>query len=302
MKLTDLHCDTLLECFDCGLTLKNNALHISLERAAKYEKYTQVLGIYSEKSLPDDKAYEKFLRVSDFFAGQRYVSGLPAESVPGFTPVLAVEGANLLGGDITRLDELHRRGVKFLTLVWGGSSCIGGAHNDGGGLTDFGRAVAHRCTELGIIIDVSHSSDKLFWEAAEIAREAGKPIAATHSNSRTVKNHTRNLTDGMFRQIAEMGGLVGVSLVRGHLRELEACGIDDIVAHIEHYLSLGGEKTVCMGGDLDGTAPLPDGIGGIEDIYKIADRLASKNHDENIINAIFYGNADNFMRRNGIYK
>ena len=140
MKYFDLHCDTLLDCCDTGQTLMHNNLHISLDAAQKYSQYTQLLGIFSRTKLTDDEAFEKFLQVCAYFR--------TLELPDNFRAILAVEGANLAGGKLERVDRIYEEGVRFMTLVWGGYTCIGGAHNDGRGLTEFGRAVTERCFEI----------------------------------------------------------------------------------------------------------------------------------------------------------
>ncbi len=270
----------------------HNDLHVSLDAAQKYGRYAQLLGIFSRTSLTDDEAFEKFLEVCAYFR--------TLELPDNFCPILAVEGANLTGGKLERVVRICQEGVRFMTLVWGGYTCIGGAHNDGRGLTEFGRAVADLCLQIGIVPDLSHASDATFWETIEIADRYQKPVVCTHSNSRAVRNHTRNLTDEMFTALVKRGGLAGISMVRSHLTDREECGIPEIAAHIEHYLSLGGENTVAMGCDLDGTRPLPDGLSGVGDIDKIAEYLARQNYSDALIDNIFWHNANNFMRRNGI--
>jgi membrane dipeptidase len=104
----------------------------------------------------------------------------------------------------------------------------------------------------------------------------------------------------MFCRIKNAGGIVGISLYRLHLTNKKACGIDTIITHIEHYLSLGGEKTVCLGCDLDGIPDLPDDIEDIGDIYKIADRLSQLNYPSCLIEDIFFNNANNFVKNNKI--
>ncbi|MFA6948760.1 MAG: membrane dipeptidase [Eubacteriales bacterium] len=302
MKLFDLHCDTLLNAAISGASLvpKSNGLQISLEAAAKYEKYVQTLAVFSDPDNSNDEAYARFLECCGY---------LRADSLrypDSFAYVIAVEGANLLNGDISRFDFLVSRGVKFLTLVWGGYTCIGGAHNDpeGRGLTDFGRQVAVKCFENGIIPDMSHCSDKLFWECAELSKKYGKPIIATHSNSRAICDHSRCLTDDMFRFLVKCGGICGISMVRGHLKKdgwKNPCGTDVIWSHIEHFLSLGGENSVALGTDLDGTSPLPDGIDGVGTLYVIADEMARRGCSDALINKVFYQNAADFADSNNIF-
>ena len=80
-----------------------------------------------------------------------------------------------------------------------------------------------------------------------------------------------------------------------HLTNGDKCTIDDIVAHIERYLSLGGEDSVCLGCDLDGVGHLPEGIDNVSDLAKIAEKLAQNNYNEILIDKIFYANARNFI-------
>nr|MBQ4317874.1 membrane dipeptidase [Clostridia bacterium] len=294
MKYFDLHCDTIQCAYNTQQALWNNTLHVSLEKTAIYERYSQLLAVYSRPALSDDECYERFFKVVEHYRTQQ----LP----DNFTGILAIECGKLLGGRLERVDELYKAGVRFMTMVWGSRTCIGSAHNDPEdiGYTEFGLKAARRCFEVGIVPDMSHCSDKLFWQTSELADEYKKPFIATHSNSRTLRNIPRNLSDDMFKAIVKANGIVGVSMVRKHLCEGDVCGMDQIRAVIEHYLSLGGEKTVCMGCDLDGTNPLPDGLTGVGDIYKIADHLAQHNYSQSLIDDIFYNNANNFMLRNGI--
>jgi len=296
MKYFDLHCDSLLCAYSSKQPLMSNNLHVSLDKAEKYEQYTQLLAIYSRPAETDEESWQKCVNVCE------YLKTLELPS--NFRGILAIECGKLLANKIERVDELYNMGIRFMTMVWGSHTCIGGAHNDpeGRGYTEFGKAAARRCFEVGIVPDVSHASDAIFWETAELAVGYGKPFVATHSNSRTICNHSRNLTDDMFRELVKCGGLAGVSMVRSHLCKGDVCGLEQIEAVISHFLSLGGEKTVAIGCDLDGTNPLPDGLGGVGDIYKIADYLAQKNYSQSLIEDIFYNNAYNFSVRNGIIK
>jgi len=295
MKLFDLHCDTLSEMYFGNVPLAKNELNISLDKTEKYEKYAQLFAIYSTQRLPDEENWERFHKI--------LAHGRPELVSDGrFTPYLAIEGGKLLAGKIERLDEVYNLGVRFLTLVWGSTCCLGGAHDTDEGLTEFGRQVVERCFTLGIVPDLSHASDPLFWDTIEMARAAGKPVIASHSNSRAIRDHKRNLTDDMFTAIRDLGGIVGLSMYRLHLWHNDnECDIDTVVKHIEHDLSLGGQDMLCMGGDLDGIANEgPRGIETVADIEKIADRLAQLNYSQTLIDKIMYDNAAAFMERNGI--
>lgn len=310
LRLFDLHCDTLYECNKQNKSLVSNDLNLSLKRLSEYERFCQVLAMWSDPKDSEDENYRNFFMARELLARQLSEAeklGISvrlcqdshtlaeAEDQGSMAVMLAVEGGRLLRDDISRLDNLYEAGVRFLTLVWNKTCKIGGAHDSDEGLTDFGREVVLRCFELGIIPDVSHASAKMTNEVLEMCEKSGKVCVATHSNSYAVRNHRRNLDDASFRRISRLGGIVGISLAPNHLTSGDKCTIDDIVAHIERYLSLGGEDTVCLGCDLDGVGHLPEGIDNVSDLYKIADKLAQNNYNEILIDKIFYANARNFI-------
>ena len=144
----------------------------------------------------------------------------------------------------------------------------------------------------GIVVDVSHASDKLFFDVAEIATQ---PFIATHSNSRSVTNHRRNLTNEQFKIIKERNGIVGINFHRDFLSDNpDSASKYDLLKHIDKFLSLGGENTVCIGTDFDG-CNLPDDITGSESLAEIYETLLKHNYKESIIRKIFYENVLNFF-------
>ena len=157
---------------------------------------------------------------------------------------------------------------------------------------------------LGIIIDLSHSSDKTVADVFEIT---DKPVIASHSSSRTIIQqavsgatvlHKRNLSDEYFSEIKKRGGIVGISLCRGHIADENGpVTIRDIIKHIDHYMSLGGENTVCLGCDFDG-AEVVEEVGNISGVEKICAELKKSGYDDTLIENIMFRNADNFILRN----
>lgn len=309
MKLFDLHCDTATRLFDEKQGFYENDFHISLKKAEYLEKYAQIMAVWTHYKLSDEEGYAKFFKVLQNLKNEVEVNGDKASLVTsplqfsscvqnGKTPlILAVEDARILAGEISRLDILHANDVRILTLNWYGETCIGGAHNTDIGLSSFGVSVVKRCFELGVIPDISHTSFKGAKMTLELANEVNKPIIASHSDSYSVNPHTRNLQDEDFVNIIGLGGLVGMNLCPAHLSSQEHADISDVIKHIEHYLSLGGENALAMGCDLDGT-DLPIGFSGIEDVYKIADEMARLNYSDKTINKIMYENAFEFFKRN----
>ena len=312
LSLIDTHCDTALDLYARGLSLKENDLHISLDKAEKYEHYAQFFAIWADRRKTDDECFEEFLAASDNFKKEvEYNSDRIAlvrsfdEMKEAFTQnkraaFLAVEDARILGGEIDRLKILRDRGVKYLTLMWGGKTCIGSSHDEDGGLTDFGRTVVKKCFEYGILPDVSHSNVQVTNEVAAMAIEANKPFIASHSNSYSLYPHTRNLSKKHIDAIIKLGGIVGVSLCPPHLcdvRSLKKCTVENVFAHIDSYMSLGAKDVLGLGCDLDGTG-LPDGFDSIRDLYKIADLCLSHGYSEETVEKIFYKNYYSFIERN----
>jgi membrane dipeptidase len=304
----DLHCDTALELYRKEQKLSTNNLAISLDAASAYAHYAQFFAIWGSQKRNDEQIFEDFLAVSDHFTAQinenktieqvHNANELHAAWQSGkAAALLAVEDARLLAGQLDRLDILAARGVTYLTLTWGGESCIGGAHNTDKGLTDFGREVVKGCFARGIIPDISHASARGADEILTLAEQAGRPVIATHSNAYSVYGHSRNLRDEHFKRLIALGGIVGLNLCAYHVKDCENQGYarpEDMLPHIEHFLSLGGENHIAIGGDLDG-ASLPEGIRTVDHVACLGDLMANHGYSDELIRKIFSGNALRFI-------
>lgn len=309
MKLFDLHCDTATRLLSEKQGLYDNTFHVSLKKYDYLSRYAQVMAIWTDKRLTDSEGYERFFEVIKNLENEAIINKNSIKIVRnskelkdcitlGITPlIVSVEDARILENDIERLTVLYQSGVRALTLNWYGTTCIGGAHNTDVGLTTFGKKVVAECFALGIIPDVSHCSFRGTLEALEIAQAHSKPLIASHSDSYSVNPHTRNLQDKDFITISTLGGLVGINLCPSHLNLSESAKLCDIVRHIEHYMSLGGENTVAMGCDLDGT-DLPKGFSDISDLYKIVNELQRLNYSDELTDKLLYQNAFNFFIKN----
>jgi len=312
LNYTDLHCDTAYEIYKSKSGLNKNNYHIDTERAKIFNRYSQIFAIWSDNDKTDDENYEDFFRVRNYFIENLCENDIILckskleyeENKSKNCAFLSVEGGKLLSDDLSRLDVLYENGARFLTIVWNGSCKIGGEFNTDEGLTDFGKKVVKRCEELGIIVDLSHGSDRLVSDVLEIAK---KPVIASHSSSRSIiagccpdkkTLAKRNLSDEQFHEIKKRGGIVGISLCRGHIADENGpVTIKDVIKHIDYYMSLGGENTVCFGCDFDG-AEVPEDVGDITGIVKICAELKKIGYDDTLIENIMYKNADNFIVRN----
>lgn len=293
IPLFDLHCDTLLELYQRNEVITKNDLHISLEKASFFSPYIQIMAIWSDSKLSNEDAFITYKKVVEYSKNIRFFKRDDNLSKASF--ILAVEDARILNGDINRLYSLALDGVKVLTLNWQNTSVIGGAWNTNIGLTDFGKLVVEKCLDLGIVPDISHSSIKSSEEIIEICLKNNTVPIASHSNSYSICPHNRNLSDELFKNIVKMNGLVGISMASEHL-SCDNATINDVLKHIYHYLTLGGENTVCLGCDFDGVQKLPEEISSISDLNNLYYQV-EKNCGEKIAKKIFFSNAFSFFFR-----
>lgn len=307
LSLFDTHCDTAFELYRRKEGLEQNTCHISLSHAQAYEKYVQLFAIWSDRRCDDQTCWENFQKIANNFdqlirqnasiaqvKSNAELECALAESKRA--AVLAVEDARLLAGNIERLPILYDMGVRCMTLLWGGETCIGGSHNTSTGLTDFGKRVTKGCFDLGIVPDISHASEQSVDDVIEIANQCQKPFIATHSNSYSAYAHTRNLRDRHLNELMRLGGIVGVSMCPVHLRDCSQknATADDVIRHIDRYMELGAQNHVCFGCDFDGT-DLPTDITHVGDLHSIANHLSVLGYNDELIEKIFWKNAYTFF-------
>jgi len=175
--------------------------------------------------------------------------------------VKGIENGYAVGLDIDNVDRFRSRGVAYMTLCHNGDNDICDSHkgnHEHNGLSDFGREVIARMNSVGMMVDLSHASEKSFWDALECS---AKPIICSHSSSRALCDHTRNLTDEQMRALASSGGVAQVCLYSGFLKKGGNATVDDAIRHIMHMIDVMGINHVGIGSDFDGGGGLP----GLED-------------------------------------
>ena len=204
--------------------------------------------------------------------------------------LLSIEGSEAFEGDLRLLRALHRLGVRAVTLVWNrdNEAAYSIASSDkSGGLTPFGREVICEMERLHMLADVSHLSIKGFWDVMECS---SMPVIASHSNSLYASAHPRNLSDDQFLALAQKGGVAGINLCSDFLNMEQQASMNDILCSADHFLSLGGEDTVCFGADLDGVELLPKGIHSAGDYDKIIEAFGKAGYSDALIEKILYKN------------
>lgn len=300
MDLFDLHCDTPLEVFRNGGNFISGYTQITKDKLSGIDRYRQLAAFCSPDDLDDPAGFDLFFRVAETFRHAASEAGytVSRDGDPengNFT--LTVEDARILGGNIRNLDALLDAGVGLITPLWGGSTCIGGAHDTNEGLTPFGKEVVRECARRGIPTDVSHASEKSADEIFGILAKEGMVPIATHSNAYSICPHSRNLRDEQIRTIKEAGGIVGVSLFPPHLCESGSATTDDAARHIIYYLENLGERGVALGCDFDGISSTPADIENVSGIGKLKDVLKRLGIGETTLNAVFYENAADYFKR-----
>lgn len=163
--------------------------------------------------------------------------------------VRTIENARFFALDPAYVERAAERGVAMASLSWNAAGPLASGHDTLEGLTDAGRAALARMEGTGMAIDVSHLNDRCF---SDVAGCTDAPLVASHSNSRAVCGHPRNLTDAQFDLIRERGGLVGLNFCRGFLSEDGCPDFDDISRHIDRWLERDGEDVIALGSDFDG--------------------------------------------------
>ncbi|NUP04456.1 MAG: dipeptidase [Polyangiaceae bacterium] len=185
------------------------------------------------------------------------------------TAYVSIEGAGCFADDISQIDRFIKRGVIFIGPVHWHDSALStsatGKDKKKRGLTEQGKAFAERVYKNGGIVDVSHMSDRGFADLVPIAERYGAPIVATHSNSRAVADHPRNLTDEQLRIIAKTGGVAGLNFYEKFVREGGGATVDDLAKHALHMIEVAGVDHVGIGSDFDGGTPAK----GLEDASKV---------------------------------
>lgn len=307
----DFHCDTALALLGDDLnqagSLRKNNGHIDLERAGKLGGYAQCFACFTTdipellQGISPIVLFERELATiqrevdknSDLISIAYSAAEIEENRAAGImSAILTLEGTAGIDYNPELLEDLWAIGFRVSSLGWNEKNPLTGSNVTGGGLTNLGREYVKEAQRLGMRIDVSHISDEGFWDIMKITEA---PIIATHSNSRAVHNHSRNLTDDMFLAIRETGGVAGYNTCRDFTGENP--NLDTVCDHILHFLELDPEgKHIALGGDLDGVETMPDGFEGVQSYPALARKLLDRGLTEENVMDIFWNNAIRVMK------
>jgi len=204
--------------------------------------------------------------------------------------LINIEGGEILGENLFLVDLIYRLGVRSIGLTWNQRNAIAdGAGEIGsrGGLSKFGFEVISRMNTLGMLVDVSHINEAGFWDVIRCSRQ---PVIASHSCSRKLCDHFRNLTDQQLRALAEKKGMVGVNFCPDFLSDTGTATIDTVVDHICHIADTAGVDSVGFGSDFDGIEQPPQGMEDVSKLPLLIEKLQKRGFSGEEIAKISHGN------------
>ena len=273
MNTFDMHCDTLYRLYfenNGRDTLRENSFQVDLLKLKKIKAMGQFFALFFD--VKDERELKIGQTPWDVFTGMHKlykdeILKSPELIKEAFTykdlilnkesgvlsSILTLEGAESIMGDMKKLKEIHKRGVRLMTLTWNHENELAypNKHKDFRtfGLKDKGIEAISLMNDLGMIIDVSHLSDGGFYDVIKHSR---KPFIASHSNARSLLDHPRNLSDPMIKALADKGGVTGLNFCSSFLDGGSLCRIEDLLNHSLYLLNKGGEDFLALGTDYDG--------------------------------------------------
>ncbi|MEW4368317.1 dipeptidase [Paenibacillus kandeliae] len=326
MGYIDLHCDTLMLFArpDHMGDLRHNDRQVDLDKLARGGAYAQFFAIFmvpegfyahlQMEPLDDAVYYERLYTAfrQEFMDGHGVAQGNAARFAGNYeqyaanraagilSAFLTIEDGRLLNGNLATLDQWYDQGVRLITLTWNYENSIGYPQSSDQqlmqlGLKSFGMETVQRMNELGIIVDVSHLSDGGFWD---VVKHSSKPFAASHSNSRELSPHPRNLTDEMIRALGNKGGVAGLNFGGNFLNQQisnDHSTIRQMIRHIQHMVHVGGVDSVALGSDFDGV-PRNLEIDDASQVPLLAERLQQHGFHSSDIDKIMFGNVERLIR------
>ena len=274
MRNIDLHCDTILFCFEGNQSLRQFGGHINLEKLISGDCLAQCFALfiptyetavqYLHREYDPWELYGMLLDCyrrnladsADYLRPALSADQVRENREKGFlSSILTVEDGVEIDGKLSRFDRVYDDGVRMMTLTWNYENCMGYPNSSdpeehARGLKPFGVEAVGKMNELGMIIDVSHLSEGGFYD---VAAHSKKPFVASHSCCRALRDHPRNLTDDQLRVLADAGGVVGINFYDQFLGGRDGyTAVDDIVRHILHVRDVAGVDAIAFGSDFDG--------------------------------------------------
>lgn len=316
MEYIDLHCDTLMKLSEVNKDenlFENSIASVDFKRMRESNTMAQFFAIFllsddifkrlGKEPIPDD---EYILKLRNVLLSEIEKNSNIIEMAYDYNDLienynngkmsafLTIEDGRSVDGKLEKIEEYYNLGIRLIGLTWNYENCFGFPNSTdpeimNKGLKDFGKEGIEYMNELGIIIDVSHLSDGGFYDVANISK---RPFIASHSNSRVLSNHPRNLTDNMIKIIGEKGGVAGLNFAPGFLNKditLRDSTIENMIKHLNHMKNKGGEDILALGSDFDGITGNLE-IDGSDKMPNLFHALRQNGWKERLIEKLAYKN------------
>lgn len=343
----DSHIDTIQKVLVGGMDLgvRSNVGHADLPRLKEGGMKAPFFALWCPVYYPGAEAVRRTLDLRD--AMQSVLDAHPDQIELATTAAdiqrivksgkisafLAIEGGHQIDDDLRVLRMYYKLGIRAMTLThfknndWADSSTDKPEHN---GLTDFGKDVVREMNRLGMIVDVSHVSDKTFYDALAVST---KPVIVSHSSMRAISDIPRNVTDDMLRALAKNGGVIGINFGEGFINPKDAgalqasittlssapvlfgkalddhaaedirkdftahtkvyATVSDVADHIDHAVKIAGIDHVGIGSDFDGITGPPNGLEDVSKMPNLIAVLLKRGYSDRDIKKIF---GENYLR------
>ncbi len=203
--------------------------------------------------------------------------------------MLGIENGYAVGKDLGNVERFRRRGVVYMTLCHNGNNDICGSaryNEEGVGVSAFGAKVIEEMNRVGMLVDLSHAGVQSFYDALDISR---MPVVCSHSSSRALCDHPRNLTDGQLKSLAGKGGVVQLCLYGGFLCTGRPATVCDAIEHLNYMVNLIGIEHVGIGTDFDGDGGII-GCNDSSELINFTRKLLYERYSEADIRLIWGGN------------
>jgi membrane dipeptidase len=284
MKIFDAHCDVLYKMFmDQTIDFrKSSLLQVNGEQLLNTNAKVQCFAIYVPPQIhPDlmfsaalhmvDLFYEKVIKPNTFLKVITKSEEIDRLSDDQVGAILTLEGCDAIGKDLLKLKTLLRLGVTSVGLTWNNANDVadGALEERGGGLTQFGKEVVALLNETHTWCDVSHLSERGFWDVIEWSNH---PFAS-HSNCYSLCPHPRNLKNEQIKALIDRDSVIGVTFVPPFLSGQNTASITDVLRHLEYICGLGGEDHVGFGSDFDGTEQIVTDLTSLKGYHLLINEL-----------------------------
>ncbi|OCA83967.1 dipeptidase [Pseudobacillus wudalianchiensis] len=274
----DAHCDVLYQLQKDPLKDFNDPrLHVTYRGLKQAKAKVQCFAIFLSPLVKPHDRFRSALEQIDLFY-EKVISPYPDMKVitskkeldelkeGEIGAVLTLEGGEAIEEDPLKLKTLYRLGVRSVGLTWNHTNALadGVMAARGGGITELGGEVVHMLNEWKTWTDVSHLSEKAFWDVME---QADYPIAS-HSNCYSLCPHPRNLKNDQIKALIQKDSIIGLSFVPFFVKDHGKVHAQDVIKHVEYICELGGENHLGFGSDFDGIDETIQGL----DCYEAYER------------------------------